>query len=322
MNNARAARRPKALTLHGRIRVLTMSVAALAVAVSALAIYLVAEQALRSQIIDRVSRNSDALMASAASGASPYLFGFATEGTSAKVALVSIGGALMTSSNGTDPFTNSDGVLDAPEKSVVDGSADRSLREVRGYYISAERTDSGGTIMVAESLSGASRLLAKLTLALVLVGGFLVALAGVAGAAVARTGLRPVRRLRAGTERVARTGDFEPIDVNGDDELASLANSFNEMLASLSRSRARQGQLIVDAGAELMEPLTALRTNIDLLMSLDLPDSPDMPEEQQNLLRVDVIAQMDVIIGLVHDLVDQAREPAPTPAPAPAPAPR
>jgi two-component system sensor histidine kinase MprB len=111
---------------------------------------------------------------------------------------------------------------------------------------------------------------------------------------------------------VARTGAFEPIDVNGDDELASLANSFNEMLAALSRSRARQGQLIVDAGAELMEPLTALRTNIDLLMSLDGPNAPVMPDEQQDRLRVEVIEQMDVIIGLVHDLVDHAREPAPT----------
>ena len=293
-----------------------MSVAALAVAVSALAIYLVAEQALRSQIVDRVQRNSDALIASAASGVPAGLFGFGiedTEGTAVKAALVTPDGTLVTSTTGTEPFTNSNGVLDDAEKSVVDGTVEQSLREVRGYYLSAARTGSGGTIMVAESLSEASPLLGKLTLALVIVGAFLVALAGVAGAAVARTGLRPVRRLRAGTERVARTGDFEPIDVNGDDELASLANSFNEMLASLSRSRARQGQLIVDAGAELMEPLTALRTNIDLLMSLDRPDTPHMPEEQQDRLRVEVIAQMDVIIGLVHDLVDHAREPAPNP---------
>lgn len=293
-----------------------MSVAALAVAVSALAIYLVAEQALRSQIVDRVQRNSDALIASAASGVPAGLFGFGiedTEGTAVKAALVTPDGTLVTSTTGTEPFTNSNGILDDAEKSVVDGTVEQSLREVRGYYLSAASTGSGGTIMVAESLSEASPLLGKLTLALVIVGAFLVALAGVAGAAVARTGLRPVRRLRAGTERVARTGDFEPIDVNGDDELASLANSFNEMLASLSRSRARQGQLIVDAGAELMEPLTALRTNIDLLMSLDRPDTPHMPEEQQDRLRVEVIAQMDVIIGLVHDLVDHAREPAPNP---------
>ncbi|OZC60461.1 HAMP domain-containing protein [Rhodococcus sp. 15-725-2-2b] len=316
MSNSRARARPRALSLHGRIRVLTMSVAALAVAVSALAIYLVAEQALRSQIVDRVERNSDALIASAASGVPAGLFGFGiedTEGTAVKAALVTPDGTLVTSTTGTEPFTNSDGVLDDAEKSVVDGTVEQSLREVRGYYLSAARTGSGGTIMVAESLNEASPLLAKLTLALVIVGAFLVALAGVAGAAVARTGLRPVRRLRAGTERVARTGDFEPIDVNGDDELASLANSFNEMLASLSRSRARQGQLIVDAGAELMEPLTALRTNIDLLMSLDGPDAPSMSEDQQDRLRVEVIAQMDVIIGLVHDLVDHAREPAPTP---------
>ncbi|WP_037220164.1 HAMP domain-containing protein [Rhodococcus sp. JG-3] len=315
MTYSRAHTRPRALSLHGRIRVLTMSLAALAVAVSALAIYLVAEQSLRSQIIDRVGRNSDALIASAASGVPADLFGFGiedTEGTAVKVALMTTDGTLVSSSNGTYPFTNSDGGLDDPEKAVTEGRTDRSLREVRGYYISAERTDSGETIMVAEALSGTSPLLGKLTLALILVGAFLVALAGVAGAAVARTGLRPVRRLRAGTERVARTGAFEPIDVNGDDELASLANSFNEMLAALSRSRARQGQLIVDAGAELMEPLTALRTNIDLLMSLDGPNAPVMPDEQQDRLRVEVIEQMDVIIGLVHDLVDHAREPAPT----------
>ncbi|MEU3474291.1 HAMP domain-containing protein [Rhodococcus sp. 05-340-1] len=316
MSNSRATARPRALSLHGRIRVLTMSVAALAVAVSALAIYLVAEQALRSQIIDRVERNSDAIIASAASGVPADIFGFGiedTEGTAVKVAFAMSDGTLVTSTNGSEPFTNSDGVLDDAEISVIDGDVDQSLREVRGYYISAKRTDSGETILVAEALSGASPLLGKLTLALVLVGAFLVALAGVAGAAVARTGLRPVRRLRAATERVARTGDFEPIDVNGDDELASLANSFNEMLASLSRSRARQGQLIIDAGAELMEPLTALRTNIDLLMSLDRPDTPDMPEDEQDRLRVEVITQMDVINGLVHDLVDHAREPAPTP---------
>ena len=57
-----------------------MSLAALAVAVSALAIYLVAEQSLRSQIIDRVGRNSDALIASAASGVPADLFGFGIEG--------------------------------------------------------------------------------------------------------------------------------------------------------------------------------------------------------------------------------------------------
>lgn len=290
-----------------------MSVAALAVAVSALAIYVVAEQALRSQIADRVSRNSEALIASTASGVPSTAFGFGVgnaDGPAVKVALVTTDGELITFTNASAPFTDADGTLDEPEAAVVRGESSESLREVRGYMMSAERTPAGETVLVAESMMATSPLMSKLTVALIVIGGFLVALAGVAAAAVARTGLRPVRRLRSAAERVARTGDFDPIVVNGDDELASLAASFNEMLDALSRSRSRQGQLIVDAGAELMAPLTALRTDIDLLMSLDRPGSPALSWEEQDALRRDIITSMDVITGLIHELVDHAREPA------------
>ncbi|WP_396048783.1 hypothetical protein [Aeromicrobium sp. UC242_57] len=44
-----------------------------------------------------------------------------------------------------------------------------------------------------------------------------VVLAGCAGWAVASNGLRPVRRLTAATEHVARTSELTPIKVTGRD---------------------------------------------------------------------------------------------------------
>lgn len=307
----RAARRPRALSLHGRIWVLTISVAALAVAVSALAIYLVAEQSLRDQLGDRVSRNADALITGASTGVPSTAFGFAAGnpgGPAVKVALVTSSGEFITFNTQSKPFTNEAGILDEPEQSVVNGTTNESLREVRGYALSAKRTVSGETLMVAESLDSNDPLLAKLTLALVMIGAFLVALAGVAGSAVARTGLRPVKRLRNATERVAKTGELEPIAITGDDELASLATSYNEMLTALSASGARQNKLVTDAGEELMEPLHTLRTKIDTVMALDSDDPPPLSEAEQDALRASVMTDMDVIIRLVHDLVDQARD--------------
>ena len=78
-------------------------------------------------------------------------------------------------------------------------------------------------------------------------------------------GLRPVRRLTAAAEDIARTEDLDPIKVEGDDEIARLATAFNAMLAALAASRDRQRQLVADAGHELRTPLTSLRTNLDLL---------------------------------------------------------
>lgn len=123
---------------------------------------------------------------------------------------------------------------------------------------------------------------------------------------MARTGLRPIARLTAATQRVAATDDLTPIPVTGDDELASLTVSFNRMLGTLSESRARQRRLITDAGQDLLAPLTALRTNIELLMSIDTA-SGTVPEAETALLRDEITHQMMELTALVGELVDRAR---------------
>ena len=53
------------------------------------------------------------------------------------------------------------------------------------------------------------------------------------------------------------------MDVEGDDELARLARSFNTTLDELEQSVAAQRHLVADAGHELRTPIASIRANID-----------------------------------------------------------
>jgi two-component system, OmpR family, sensor histidine kinase MprB len=167
-------------------------------------------------------------------------------------------------------------------------------------------------LVLAQSLDPQERVLGKLGFVTILFGIAGMITAGVAGWAVASNGLRPVRRLTGAVETIARTERLTPIEVEGDDEVARLATAFNQMLQALDHSRARQRQLVADAGHELRTPLTSLRTNIELL---DQSDSGDLslPAEARAELLADVAAQIEELSQLVGDLVELARdEPLPT----------
>src|SRR6478735_7899361 len=168
-------------------------------------------------------------------------------------------------------------------------------------------TELGNYAMVlGRPLEATNRILSSLWLVLIVFGGAGVALAAVAGAAVARSGLRPVRELSAAVEHIAVTDDLAPIPVTGSDELSRLAEAFNRMLASLASSRDRQKQLIADAGHELRTPLTSLRTNIELL-GADARTGMLRPEDRSEILR-DVSAQLVEFTTLIGDLVQLARD--------------
>src|SRR4029450_10572414 len=124
----------------------------------------------------------------------------------------------------------------------------------------------GGAVQVARSLADTEHTLDTLVIILALVSAGGIALAAALGPVVARTALAPAGEVSAAAEEVARTHDLtHRIEVRGDDELARLAASFNEMMAALERSEAAQRRLVADASHELRTPLATLRTNIDTL---------------------------------------------------------
>jgi two-component system, OmpR family, sensor histidine kinase MprB len=116
--------------------------------------------------------------------------------------------------------------------------------------------------------------------------------------------MRPVRRLMRGTRYVAATQDLSRrIEAVGDDELAGLARSFNAMLEALAESRRAQRQLVADASHELRTPLTTVQANVELLSR-----AHELPPQERDALREDLLSQLRELTGLVGDLVELARE--------------
>ncbi|MGB0100280.1 MAG: HAMP domain-containing sensor histidine kinase [Nocardioides sp.] len=197
-----------------------------------------------------------------------------------------------------------------PELDVANGEKSQSVRTVSGatgqWRMVAVHRDDSKTMVIAQSLEPQQAVLRKLGIVMFLFGLAGVIAAGMAGWAVARSGLRPVRRLTTSVEEIARTEDLRPLPIEGDDEIARLATAFNQMLAALAASRDRQRQLVADAGHELRTPLTSLRTNLDLLSQAD--SSGGLPPEARVELLDDVRAQIEEMTTLIGDLVELSRD--------------
>ena len=200
--------------------------------------------------------------------------------------------------------------LGEPELAVASRRSDQSARTIVAedgeYYrvVAVPARVPGQALVLAQSLEPQRQTLAKLGTVMLIFGIAGVVAAGAAGWAVARNGLRPVRRLTGAVEGIARTEDLRPLPVEGDDEIARLATAFNHMLAALAASRDRQRRLVADAGHELRTPLTSLRTNLDLLAQA----GPDLPEDARSELIEDVRAQIGELTTLIGDLVELARD--------------
>lgn len=181
----------------------------------------------------------------------------------------------------------------------------RSIRfEGKHYRVMTAAIGRGTAVMSARDLRESDSILARLRARLGLLGVIATAAAAASGWLIARRIVRPVEKLRAATDRIATTEDLRvPVDVEGKDEIASLATSFNTMIGALTTSREQQARLIADASHELRTPLTSLRTNAELLQrARNLA-----PEQQQEVLSA-VVAEVGELTDLVSELVELARD--------------
>jgi two-component system, OmpR family, sensor histidine kinase MprB len=301
----------RGLSLRARIGALVGAAVGLAVALTSLAAYLTVRRELYRHVDENLLARANA---AAQSLDSPEALGELPSAASGLASDVRIGFAL---SDGRAVFLRDTPrpPVDRPELAVAGGRSGRSYRtatvgSVR-YRVVAVPAGPGVALVLAQSTADTDRELGRLGVVLLTVGAVGIAGSASAGVAVARAGLRPVARLTAATEYIAKTDRLVPIPVGGDDELARLTASFNAMLAALARSRGRQQQLVADAGHELRTPLTSLRTNLDLLAQSLRPGGPSLAEEDRDALLADVRAQVTELSGLVGSLVELAREDPP-----------
>jgi two-component system sensor histidine kinase MprB len=296
------------MSLALRVAVLTtLAVAAVLGALSAI-VYVTVQAEFNSSLDQSMLRRADA---AARLNVSSYQDLQDVTPTLQKIADVQIfvvrGGELFSPTNQVvEPFKS------YREIAVSIGQAKQSMRTVKingtPYRVVAVQAGPGTALVVAQSMESVQGALDRLQLVLLLTSIAGVVAAGLSGWAVAANGLRPVRRLTAATEHVARTAELTPIEVTGHDELARLTNSFNTMLIALDASQQRQRQLVADAGHELRTPLTSLRTNIELIGQAADNAERSLSTEQRHEIMGDVRSQLEELTTLVGDLVELARD--------------
>jgi len=121
----------------------------------------------------------------------------------------------------------------------------------------------GGAVVAAAETQGIDDTISATGDAVLVVGGAAAVLAMILAAALVRVAMRPLRVLSTGAQDIARTQDAArrlPVPASKD-ELRSLAETLNAMLASLQRARTVEQRFVADASHELRTPLTALRGN-------------------------------------------------------------
>jgi two-component system sensor histidine kinase MprB len=163
--------------------------------------------------------------------------------------------------------------------------------------------DRGYALQVMQSIADTQSTLDRIRNLLIVAAVAGIGVAGALGLIVARTALRPVRRMTQTAERVSVTRDLtERIAVDGNDEIGRLAGAFNEMLGALEQSSRAQRQLVADASHELRTPLTSLRTNVEVLGR-----ERELPAGERERLLDDVVEQLGEMTALIGELTELAR---------------
>jgi two-component system sensor histidine kinase PrrB len=146
---------------------------------------------------------------------------------------------------------------------------------------------------------------------LLLIGLLALAVAAAGVFAAGGVVLRPLRRLRAATARIASEEDLgrRVDDASGPTETRALASAFNAMLARLSRSAADRERAIeatrrfaADAGHELRTPLTSIQARLDALAR-----HPDEPPERRARMAAEALEQQRRLVALLDGLQALAR---------------
>ncbi len=145
--------------------------------------------------------------------------------------------------------------------------------------------------------------------------------------------IKPIKKLNDGTRRIAQTGDLNyKIEIKSTDEIGSLGQSFNEMLASidqaesalkaseaeLKKHRDNLEDLVAERTAELKEKQTAIRKQRDFIETVinSIPDAISIIEidsgrivDANEAFLTDVELPRDQVVGqLCHELTHSLSE--------------
>ena len=115
--------------------------------------------------------------------------------------------------------------------------------------------------------------------------------------------LRPIRDVRQTAQQISETDLARRIVVHGNDDVSSLARTFNAMLDRLEEAFATQRRFLDDAGHELRTPITIVRGHLELLNTADAEETAEV----RDLL----LDELDRMSRSVEDLIVLAKSERP-----------
>jgi two-component system, OmpR family, sensor kinase len=151
-----------------------------------------------------------------------------------------------------------------------------------------------GVFVVANFLRGERDEIADVINTGFAVAGAFLVLAALVGWVVAGRILRPIRHLTDTARAISESDLSGRIAVQGDDEIAELARTFNAMVDRLAHAFATQRAFVDDAGHELRTPITIVRGHLELL--------GDDPDERREAVAL-VTDELDRMSRIVDDLL-------------------
>jgi len=158
-----------------------------------------------------------------------------------------------------------------------------------------------GVVQLAATLTETQQEVGRLVRNLLTLFPFALAAVVVTGIFLTGRALRPVLQITVAAENIGAKNLSGRLPVQGTDEFARLATTFNGMLARLEKAFDRQRRFTADASHELRTPLTVIKTNTSLALSADRE-----PEAYRRALTM-VDQAADMMRRTVEDLLFLAR---------------
>ena len=204
--------------------------------------------------------------------------------------------------------------VDSDDVALAAGDAQRSRLRISstddGPYrmLTTSLGDARGAVQAGRSLTEMNDVLAALRTRILVASLVVIVAAALVGALLARQLTRRLIRLTSAAEEVRGTGRLDvAVPLDGSDETARLAAAFQEMLATLARSKDDQQRLVQDAGHELRTPLTSLRTNVYLLRRSGGPGA-QMDDAARLRVLDDLDSESQELSRLVEEVVEVATD--------------
>lgn len=150
------------------------------------------------------------------------------------------------------------------------------------------------------SLAPLTRAKQRLGLGLLLIGLVVIPLSALGGRSLARQALRPIQDLVLSIRGIDPEGR-QRLPEGGVEEVAALSSTFNALLGRLEENVGRMRRFTADASHEIRNPLSVLRTGIEVALRRERP-----PAEYQELLREN-LQEIDRLHTVVEGILLLAR---------------